>query len=111
MPIPGPDEWCFRIDLWLVNTLTHPQALAMPLLEFELYNAANAQLLAEIEMLHDYWQMLLHENSQEYQSFVTPDDIFTPTCPPWQHQCQYLITICLYGQNATRIKGQTTALG
>lgn len=51
----------------------------MPLIETELDRAAWAKFFCEFDMTHGYWQLLLHEEIQECQSFVTPDGIFTPT--------------------------------
>lgn len=79
VPKPGPAEWRFTVDLRHVNKSTY--ALNFPLLfiDAELDKAAGAQMFCEFDMTQGYWQLLLHKDSQESQSFVTPEGIYTLT--------------------------------
>ena len=76
---PGPAEWRFTVDLRPVNKYTYVLHFPMPLIEAELDKASGAKFFCEVDLIHGYWQLLLHKESQECQSFVTPDGIFTPT--------------------------------
>lgn len=78
VPKNGPDEWRFTVDLRPVNSQTFAQAFPMPVLEMELTKASGCSHFAEFDMTHGYWQLLLHPSSQESQSFITPDGIYTP---------------------------------
>lgn len=78
VPKPGPAEWRFTVDLRPVNCQTHPQAFPLPLVEVELEKASGAKHFSEFDMIHSYWQLALHHASQECQSFITPDGIYTP---------------------------------
>ena len=51
----------------------------MPNLEHELTKLSNAIFFANLDLSHGYWQLPLHSDSQECQSFVTIDGIYTPT--------------------------------
>lgn len=78
-PKPGLAELRFNVGLRPVNVATYSQAFMMPLVETKLEKASEAKHLSELDMTHGYWQLLLHTSIQEYQSFITPDGIFTPT--------------------------------
>jgi Reverse transcriptase (RNA-dependent DNA polymerase) len=38
-----------------------------------------SKCFATFDLSHGYWQLQLDESSQECQSFITPDGIFSPT--------------------------------
>lgn len=48
-----------------------------PLIGENLGKAAGTKIPCDFYMKHGYWQLLFHADSQEFQSFVTPDGIFT----------------------------------
>lgn len=50
----------------------------MPLIENELARLHGATFFANLDLSHCYWQLPLAEDSQECQSFLTPDGVFTP---------------------------------
>lgn len=79
VPKQGPDEWRFTTDLRPINCQTYPQAFPLPIIEMEVDKASGACHFSEFDMTHGYWQLMLHQSSQECQSFVTPDGIYTPT--------------------------------
>lgn len=68
------------MDLGPVNRYIYELHFPLPLIQADLEKAAGAKLFCELDMTHGYWQLLLHEKSQECQSFVTLDGLFTPTC-------------------------------
>lgn len=51
----------------------------MPIIVAELDKKSGAKISCELDMTHGYWQLLLHEDSQQCQSFVTSDGMFRPT--------------------------------
>jgi hypothetical protein len=51
----------------------------MPNLETATAKLAGDTCYASIDLCNGYWQMALDEGSQECQSFITPDGVFTPT--------------------------------
>jgi len=51
----------------------------MPDVEVELTKLAGAKCFATFDFSHGYWQLPLHQASQETQTFITPDGLFTPT--------------------------------
>ena len=51
----------------------------MPNLEQELTKLTDSRFFATFDLSHGYWQLPLDRNSQEVQSFITPDVIYSPT--------------------------------
>jgi Reverse transcriptase (RNA-dependent DNA polymerase) len=51
----------------------------MPHIESELARVHGYQFFATFDLSHGYWKLLLDPDSQECQSFLTPDGVFTPT--------------------------------
>lgn len=82
VPKPGPSEWRFTVDLRPVNQYTIRHQYPMPRIEEELTKTAGSSVYASVDFTHSYWQLPLHKDSQECQSFVTPDNVFTPTRVP-----------------------------
>ena len=78
VPKPGARSR-FTVVLQPVNVFTVRHHFPMPNLEHELSGLAGAVYFANFYMSHGYWQLLLALLSQECQSFITPDGIFTPT--------------------------------
>lgn len=79
VPKPGPAEWRFTVDLTPVNKLTIPHSFPMPVIKHELLKTSGSCVYASVDFTHSYWQLPLHESSQECQSFITPDGVYTPT--------------------------------
>ena len=79
VPKKGPELFRFTVDLRPLNSQTITHAWPMPHLE-----AISAQLsedicFATIDLCHCYWQFPVSEESQELQSFITPEGVYTPT--------------------------------
>ena len=51
----------------------------MPNVECELQNLSRYKNFASLELSHDFYKLSVAQNSEECQSFVTQDGIFTPT--------------------------------
>jgi Reverse transcriptase (RNA-dependent DNA polymerase) len=51
----------------------------MPNMEDELVSLAGSKYFATLDLMQGYWQLPLHEQSQECQSIITPDGVYTPT--------------------------------
>lgn len=69
----------FTVDLRLVNRYIYALHLTLPLIEVELDKAGGAKIFCKFDMTRGYWELLLHDDSHGFQSFITPDAIFTPT--------------------------------
>jgi RNase H-like domain found in reverse transcriptase/Reverse transcriptase (RNA-dependent DNA polymerase)/Integrase zinc binding domain len=76
---PGPSQFRFTVDLRPVNKLTVPHTWPMPHLESELALVHGSKCFASFDLSNGYWQLELAADSQECQSFITPDGVFTPT--------------------------------
>jgi hypothetical protein len=51
----------------------------MPNMEDELASLAGSKYLARLNPMQGYWQLSLHEDSQECQSIITLYGVYTPT--------------------------------
>jgi hypothetical protein len=51
----------------------------MPHLDSELNRVAGSSVFATFDLSQGYWQLSLDVDSQDCQSFITPDGVFTPT--------------------------------
>jgi hypothetical protein len=79
VPKPGPARFRFTVDLRPVNKQTVPLAWPMPHIESELSRLQGSTYFATFDLSHGYWQLELAPESQECQSFITPDGVFSPT--------------------------------
>jgi hypothetical protein len=79
LPKPGPDQYCMTVDLRVPNASTKPTAWPMPNLRDELHDLHGSEVFATLEFCQGYWQIPLHKDSQDCQSFITPDGVYTPT--------------------------------
>jgi hypothetical protein len=48
-------------------------------MEDELASLAVSKCLATLDLMQGYWQLPSHEGSQECQSIISPDGVYTPT--------------------------------
>lgn len=69
----------FKVDISPVNAFTVNDHYPMHKLEHKITCLVNTAYLADLEMAHSYWKLLLAPGSQECQSFITPNSIFTLT--------------------------------
>jgi hypothetical protein len=51
----------------------------MPNLQDELHDLHGSEVFATLDFFQGYWQIPLHKYSQDCQSFITPDGVYTPT--------------------------------
>ena len=79
VPKPGSEMFRFTTDLRPVNKVTITFAWPMPDLESATAELAGKKCFATIDLCQGYWQLPLAEDSQECQSFITPDGVYTPT--------------------------------
>lgn len=79
VPKSGPAKFRFTVDLRPVNKFTLKHGYLMPNVEQELQSITGSKVYAKFDLSHGYWQFPLHEDSQECQSFVIPDGVYTPT--------------------------------
>lgn len=78
VPKPGTNSFRFTVDLRGVNQQTVPVASAMPDLESMIRSVGDSKVFAKMDMVHAYWQIPLHLDSQECMSIQTPAGVFTP---------------------------------
>ena len=79
VPKDEPARFRFTVDLRLVNKFTEKHGFLMPNIEQELHTVGGSNYFAKFDLSHGYWPLRLHADSQECQSFVTPDGVYTPT--------------------------------
>ena len=75
----GPIPSRFTVDLRPVNKYTARHQYPMPNLEQELSRLSGSKFFANFDFSQAYWQLPLHEDSQQLQSFITPDGVYSPT--------------------------------
>lgn len=51
----------------------------MPVIEHELENARGATFFADFDMIHGYWQFLIHPEEHETQTIIFPDGLMDAT--------------------------------
>jgi hypothetical protein len=79
LPKPGPDQYCMTVDLRVPNASTKPTAWPMPNLQDELHDLHGSEVFATLDFCQGYWQIPLHKDSQDCQSFIAPYGVYTPT--------------------------------
>jgi Reverse transcriptase (RNA-dependent DNA polymerase) len=79
LPKPGPDQYRMTVDLRVSNASTKPTAWPMPNLQDEMHGLHGSEVFATLNFCQGYWQIPLHNDSQDCQSFITPDAVYTPT--------------------------------
>jgi Reverse transcriptase (RNA-dependent DNA polymerase)/RNase H-like domain found in reverse transcriptase len=67
------------VDLRVPNASTKPTALPVPNLQDKLHDLHGSEAFATLDFCQGYWQIPLHKDSQDCQSFITPDGVYTPT--------------------------------
>jgi hypothetical protein len=72
-PKPRPDQYRMTVDLRVPNASTKPTAWHMPNLQDELHDLHGSEVFATLDFCQGYWQISLHKDSQDWQSFITPD--------------------------------------
>ena len=81
---PKDIETDFRwtIDLRRINDWTETITWPMPNMDVITESVSEAKAFARVDFLKGYWQMPLHEDSQEMCSMVTDLAVYTPTRVP-----------------------------
>jgi hypothetical protein len=79
LPKPGSDHYRMTVDLRVPNASTKPTAWPMPNLQDELHDLHGSEVFATLDFCQGYWKIPLHKDSQDCQSFITPDGVYTPT--------------------------------
>jgi hypothetical protein len=51
----------------------------MPNLQDELHDLHDSEVFASLDFCQGYWQIPLYKDSQDCQSFIPPDGVYTPT--------------------------------
>jgi hypothetical protein len=79
LPKSGPEKFRFTLDLRYPNSQAEQVSWPMPNMEDELAFLAGSKYFSTLDLMKGYWHLPLHEESQECQSIITPDGVYTPT--------------------------------
>jgi hypothetical protein len=79
LPKAGPEKFRFTVDLRYTNSQAEQVSWPMPNMEDELASLARSKYFVTLDLIQGYWQIPLHEDSQECQSIITPDGVYTLT--------------------------------
>jgi hypothetical protein len=79
LPTTGSDQHRMTVDLRVPNASTKATAWPLPNLQGELHDLHGSEVFATLDFRQGYWQIPLHKDSQDCQSFITPDGVYTPT--------------------------------
>ena len=79
VPKSGPEQFRLTVDLRPVNAQTDVIVWPMPNMDTVLSNVRKSTCFASLDFCHGFWQLPLASQSQECQSFICPDGVFTPT--------------------------------
>jgi hypothetical protein len=79
LPKPGLDQYRMTVDLRVPNGSTKPTVWPMQNLQDELHYLHGSEVFATLDFCQGYWQIPLQKDSQDCQSFITPDEVYTPT--------------------------------
>jgi Reverse transcriptase (RNA-dependent DNA polymerase) len=79
LPKAGPEKFRLTLDLRYTNSQAEQVSWPMPNMEDELKSLAGSKYFATLDLMKKYRQIPLHEDSQECQSIITPDGVYTPT--------------------------------
>jgi Reverse transcriptase (RNA-dependent DNA polymerase)/RNase H-like domain found in reverse transcriptase len=79
LPKAGPEKFRFTLDLRYPNFQTEQVSWPMPNMEDGLASLVGSKYFATLDLMQGYWQLPLHEDSQECQSIFTLDGVYTPT--------------------------------
>lgn len=76
--VPKPGAWYrFTFDLRPVCKYILRYQYPMPILEHELTKLTGSKYFASFDFSHGYWKLCLSKESEECQSFITPDGMYT----------------------------------
>ena len=83
MPVhKGDNQWRMTIDYRAVNAKTVPKNGLMPYLPTRTSKVNGKSIFMKGDFIKGFWQLPLHENSQEILSFQTDEGVYTPTRVP-----------------------------
>lgn len=74
-----PDDYRMTVDTRAANALTEPMPWPMPDLEGDLTQVEESDSYSTIDWWRGYWQLPLHEDSQDFFTIMTHEGMFTPT--------------------------------
>jgi hypothetical protein len=66
------------VDLCVPSASTKPTAWPMPNLQDELHDIHGSEVFATLNFCQGYWQIPLHKDSQDCQSVIISDGVYTP---------------------------------
>jgi hypothetical protein len=67
------------VDLRVPNASTKSTVWPMPNLQDELHDLHGSEVFATLDFCQGYWQIHLPKDSQDCQSFIASDGVYTPT--------------------------------
>ena len=92
-PGAAPGVYRLVVDLKYINYCTETLNQALPVLQDELQKTKGMNYFMTVDFLQGFFQMPLHEDSQEFYSMLTPFGIYSfrrapqgaASCPGWFH--------------------------
>jgi RNase H-like domain found in reverse transcriptase/Reverse transcriptase (RNA-dependent DNA polymerase) len=79
LPKAGPEKFRFTLHLRYNNSQAEQVSWPVQNMEDELTSLAGSKYFVTLDLMQGYWQLPLHEDSQECQSIITPDGVYTST--------------------------------
>jgi hypothetical protein len=79
LPKPGTDQYRLTVDLRVPNASSKPNIWPTPNLQDGLQDPHGSNIFATLDFCQSYWQIPLQKDSQDSQSFITPDKVYTLT--------------------------------
>ena len=79
VPKKGPEKFRFTVDLRALNDQTEKIVWPMPNSETVLSELQGDTCFASFDLCEGYWQLPSAEETQECESFLCPDGVYTPT--------------------------------
>jgi hypothetical protein len=74
LPKAGPEKFRFTLDLRYPYSQAEQVSWPMPNMEEELASLAGSKYSDKLDLMQGYWQLPLHEDSQECKSVITPHE-------------------------------------
>jgi hypothetical protein len=79
LPKPGSDQYRMTVDLHVPNASTKPTGWPMPNLQDEMHDLQGSIVFATLDFCEGNWQIPLHKESQDCQSFITQYGVYIKT--------------------------------
>lgn len=69
-------SWCFCVDYWRLNSITHKDAYPLPRIEDSLTCLQKAAWYSTLDLADGYWQVEVDPKDREKTAFTTPMELY-----------------------------------